>query len=61
MDLSKQILGFMSEISDEFKAIIIDAICSLCLKFPTKHIFMLRFFCPVSCATREAMISSGHR
>ncbi|KAI0032763.1 coatomer subunit gamma [Vararia minispora EC-137] len=41
--LMKQITGFMSEISDEFKVIIVDAIRSLCLKFPTKHASMLSF------------------
>ncbi|KAF8665418.1 hypothetical protein AX16_000437 [Volvariella volvacea WC 439] len=41
--LIKQITGFMSEISDEFKVIIVDAIRSLCLKFPTKHASMLAF------------------
>lgn len=41
--LIKQITGFMSEISDEFKVIIVDAIRSLCLKFPTKHASMLTF------------------
>ncbi|KZT73207.1 Coatomer, gamma subunit [Daedalea quercina L-15889] len=41
--LMKQITGFMSEISDEFKVIIVDAIRSLCLKFPTKHASMLAF------------------
>ncbi|KAI0783408.1 coatomer subunit gamma [Abortiporus biennis] len=41
--LMKQITGFMSEISDEFKVIIVDAIRSLCLKFPTKHVAMLAF------------------
>lgn len=39
----KQISGFMSEISDEFKVIIVDAIRSLCLKFPAKHESMLAF------------------
>lgn len=39
----KQITGFMSEISDEFKVIIVDAIRSLCLKFPSKHTSMLAF------------------
>ncbi|KAK7686670.1 hypothetical protein QCA50_010270 [Cerrena zonata] len=39
----KQISGFMSEISDEFKVIIVDAIRSLCLKFPAKHASMLSF------------------
>ncbi|KZV65596.1 Coatomer, gamma subunit [Peniophora sp. CONT] len=41
--LMKQISGFMSEISDEFKVIIVDAIRSLCLKFPAKHASMLSF------------------
>ncbi|KAF8899210.1 coatomer protein [Infundibulicybe gibba] len=41
--LIKQITGFMTEISDEFKVIIVDAIRSLCLKFPTKHASMLAF------------------
>jgi coatomer subunit gamma len=33
----------MTEISDEFKVIIVDAIRSLCLKFPSKHASMLTF------------------
>ncbi|KAH9997776.1 adaptin N terminal region-domain-containing protein [Russula compacta] len=41
--LMKQITSFMSEISDEFKVIIVDAIRSLCLKFPAKHASMLGF------------------
>ncbi|KDQ63194.1 hypothetical protein JAAARDRAFT_53417 [Jaapia argillacea MUCL 33604] len=41
--LMKQISGFMSEISDEFKVIIVEAIRSLCLKFPAKHASMLSF------------------
>ncbi|KAF0485587.1 Coatomer, gamma subunit [Gigaspora margarita] len=41
--LMKQITGFMSEISDEFKVIVVDAIRSLCLKFPTKQAVMLGF------------------
>ena len=41
--LMKQISGFMSDISDEFKVIIVDAIRSLCLKFPDKHAAMLSF------------------
>ncbi|KIY69393.1 Coatomer, gamma subunit [Cylindrobasidium torrendii FP15055 ss-10] len=41
--LMKTITGFMSEISDEFKVIIVDAIRSLCLKFPNKHASMLGF------------------
>ncbi|KAJ7803194.1 Clathrin/coatomer adaptor, adaptin-like protein, partial [Mycena olivaceomarginata] len=41
--LIKQITGFMSEISDAFKVIIVDAIRSLCLKSPAKHMAMLTF------------------
>ncbi|KDQ14000.1 hypothetical protein BOTBODRAFT_175125 [Botryobasidium botryosum FD-172 SS1] len=41
--LMKQITGFMSEISDEFKVIVVDAIRSLCLKFPGKQAVMLGF------------------
>ncbi|KZO95939.1 coatomer subunit gamma [Calocera viscosa TUFC12733] len=41
--LMKQISGFMSEISDEFKVIVVDAIRSLCLKFPAKQASMLSF------------------
>ncbi|KAF5392451.1 hypothetical protein D9757_002281 [Collybiopsis confluens] len=41
--LIKQITGFMTEISDEFKVIIVDAVRSLCLKFPSKHASMLSF------------------
>lgn len=39
----KQISGFMSEISEEFKIIVIDAIRSLCLKFPSKQVITLNF------------------
>ncbi len=39
----KQITGFMSEISDEFKVIVIDAVRSLCLKFPQKQALMVNF------------------
>ena len=41
--LMKQISGFMLEISDEFKIIVVDAIRALCLKFPSKHSSMLSF------------------
>ncbi|KAI8334578.1 adaptin N terminal region-domain-containing protein [Chlamydoabsidia padenii] len=41
--LMKQISGFMSEISDEFKVIVVEAIRSLCLKFPAKQVIMLNF------------------
>ncbi|KAL9960850.1 hypothetical protein ACROYT_G034355 [Oculina patagonica] len=41
--LMKQISSFMSEISDEFKIVVVDAIRSLCLKFPRKHHIMMNF------------------
>ena len=37
----------MSEISDEFKVIVVDAIRSLCLKFPAKQALMLGFLAGV--------------
>ncbi len=39
----KQISSFMSEISDEFKIVVVQAIRSLCLKFPRKHGVMMNF------------------
>ena len=39
----KQISTFMSEISDEFKIVVVEAIRSLCLKFPRKHSVMMNF------------------
>ncbi|BGP47235.1 coatomer subunit gamma [Rhodotorula kratochvilovae] len=41
--LMKQISAFMSEISDEFKVIVVNAIRALCLKFPAKQTVMLNF------------------
>lgn len=41
--LMKQISGFMSEITDEFKITIVEAIRTLCLKFPNKQAGMLQF------------------
>ncbi|GJN89716.1 hypothetical protein Rhopal_002703-T1 [Rhodotorula paludigena] len=41
--LMKQISAFMSEISDEFKVIVVNAIRALCLKFPAKQGVMLNF------------------
>lgn len=41
--LIKQISVFMSEISDEFKVIVVDAIRSLSFKFPAKQAAMLGF------------------
>ncbi|KLU90817.1 coatomer subunit gamma [Magnaporthiopsis poae ATCC 64411] len=41
--LMKQITGFMSDITDEFKITIVEAIRTLCLKFPSKQAGMLAF------------------
>lgn len=41
--LMKQISGFMNDISDEFRVIVVDAIRALCLKFPNKQVVMLGF------------------
>ncbi|TIA89766.1 hypothetical protein E3P99_01904 [Wallemia hederae] len=41
--LMKQISTFMLEISDEFKVIVVDAVRTLCLKFPAKYPAMLSF------------------
>jgi coatomer subunit gamma len=41
--LMKQISGFMGEIGDDFKVIVVDAVRALCLKFPQKHVSMLTF------------------
>ena len=39
----KQITSFMSEISDEFKTVVVEAIRSVCVKFPRKHHILLSF------------------
>ncbi|KAF9436315.1 coatomer subunit gamma [Entomortierella beljakovae] len=41
--LMKQISGFMSEITDESKVLVVEAVGSLCIKFPAKHHIMLSF------------------
>ncbi|KAG8469572.1 hypothetical protein KFE25_006027 [Diacronema lutheri] len=41
--LMKQITTFMSEIADEFKVIVVDAIRSMCIKFPQKHRLLMTF------------------
>lgn len=39
----KQITSFMSEISDEFKTVVVEAIHSVCVKFPRKHNILMGF------------------
>ena len=41
--LMKQIATFVSEISDEFKVVVVQAIKSLALKFPRKHGILMNF------------------
>jgi coatomer protein complex subunit gamma len=41
--LMKQITSFMSDIADEFKIVVVEAIRSLCLKFPLKYRSMMHF------------------
>lgn len=41
--LLKQITTFMSDIADEFKIVVVEAIRSLCLKFPQKHRVLMNF------------------
>jgi hypothetical protein len=48
--LLKQIGGFMADIADDFKIVVVDAIRSLCLKFPSKHRSLMNF---LSGALRE--------
>ena len=41
--LMKQIASFVNEISDEFKVVVVQAIKSLCLKYPRKHGILMNF------------------
>ncbi|KAM9312945.1 coatomer subunit gamma-2 [Gastrophryne carolinensis] len=41
--LMKQISTFVSEISDEFKVVVVQAISALCQKYPRKHPVMMTF------------------
>ncbi|CAF1568314.1 unnamed protein product, partial [Rotaria sp. Silwood1] len=41
--LMKQISSFLSEISDQFRTVVVDAIKSLCQKFPRKHTVLMTF------------------
>lgn len=45
--LLKQISGFMGELADEFKIVVVEAIRGLCLKFPSKYRGMLAFLAGV--------------
>ncbi|XP_037945317.1 coatomer subunit gamma isoform X2 [Teleopsis dalmanni] len=41
--LMKQISSFVAEISDEFKVVVVQAICALCTKYPRKHTILMNF------------------
>ncbi|CAN1164303.1 Coatomer subunit gamma [Linum perenne] len=41
--LMKQITNFMSDIADEFKIVVVEAIRSLCLKYPLKYRALMNF------------------
>ena len=41
--LMKQIGNFIGELADEFKVVVVEAVRSLCIKFPAKHRGMLNF------------------
>merc|ERR1719491_1486845 len=41
--LMKQIASFVNEISDEFKVVVVQAIKSLCMKYPRKHVILMNF------------------
>ncbi|KMZ07035.1 coatomer subunit gamma isoform X3 [Drosophila simulans] len=41
--LMKQISTFVAEISDEFKVVVVQAICALCTKYPRKHTVLMNF------------------
>eukprot|EP00793_Prasinoderma_coloniale_P003362 PRCOL_00005997-RA len=41
--LLKQITNFMSDIQDEFKIVVVEAVRELCLKFPQKHRVLMNF------------------
>ncbi|KAE8669988.1 Coatomer subunit gamma-1 [Hibiscus syriacus] len=41
--LTKQITNFISDIADEFKIVVVEAIRSLCIKFPLKHRSLMNF------------------
>ena len=45
--LLKQIGGFMPDIGDEFKTVVVSAIRALCLKFPSKHRALMGFLAGV--------------
>jgi coatomer subunit gamma len=49
--LMKQMTNFMSDIADEFKIVVVEAIRSLCLKFPLKYRSLYVYRSMSSCAS----------
>ena len=66
--LLKQIGTFMSDIADEFKIVVVEAIRSLCLKFPQKYRALMNFLSNVRsavtallrCSVMESVANSIH-
>ena len=60
--LLKQIGTFMSDIADEFKIVVVEAIRSLCLKFPQKYRALMNFLSNVraSALLRAALRNALH-
>lgn len=49
--LLKEIMGFMSEITDEFKVVVVEAIHGLCKRYPHKYRLMYHFL--LNCLREE--------
>ena len=70
--LLKQIGSFMSDIADDFKIVVVEAIRSLCLKFPQKcaplvsprasggpELQTLTCRCPIACNPRSVVVKAA--
>ena len=55
----KQISSFMSEISDEFKIVVVEAIQTLCPKFPRKHNSLMTFLAAMLREEVGAVLAGG--
>ena len=59
--LLKQIGNFMSDIADEFKIVVVEAIRALCLKFPqVSFILEAVFFASSCCITAPDILDEHH-
>ena len=57
--LMKQIASFMSEITDEYKVVVVKAIHELCLRYPAKYRVLLMFLsnrCGVEGVLRDPLL-----